>query len=124
MINMGNIPKKGDCVVKVTSPLTGEEYEGTFTWRWRTLEDLGTIAAVQSRLTEGEPIVAKTMEALIGAIAELSVVVESYPDWWEDIKDMADSGVILAVYGHYLRWRTEPFRSKKEKDKGGEASEG
>lgn len=117
-IRMGDIKRHETVSVKVTSRLSGREYEGAFTWRRRTLEDIGKIAAIQSEMTGGATIVEKTSAGLINAIAELTVVVSAYPDWWAEVKELADVGVIFAVYTRYLEWLAAPFRIEGQKDSG------
>lgn len=117
IMNTGEIKRSGTSHVDITSRLTGRHYEGDFTWRRRTLGDMGEIAAVQSRMTGGEKIVEENMALIITAIAELTVVIEDSPEWWAEVKDIPDTGVIQVVYREYINWLTAPFR--KLRDGGG-----
>lgn len=114
MMKISKIPKRGTQDVKVISVMSGRTYEGTFHWRRRTLEDVGMSQRGLSELTGGATLVDDQMAPVLRAIADLTVVVEKAPDWWEEIRELADTGVILAVYVKYAEWLREPFRAERK----------
>lgn len=123
-INMDNVKARDTVKVRVESKLSRKVYEGSFRWRRRTLADIGEIAATQSAMTGGANIVIDSMASLIGAIAELTVVIEKAPDWWQEVKDISDTGVIYTVYRRYLEWMAAPFREQEEEDEGPDSDTG
>jgi len=101
--------------VKVTSDLTEKTYEGPFTLRHANLMDMGAISATMSRINQGAPFVSNIMEAIITAIATITVCVESAPEWWEEVSDgeLLDTKLIMQINTIMLDARREskPFRS-------------
>jgi len=100
--------------VKVKSRLSGEEYEGMFHWRRRQLDDIGRISMAMSGMTGGQIVVDQGLGVLLRTIAELDVVIVEAPDWWEEVKDIPDQGLIMAVNTQYLEWLNAPFRKHRE----------
>lgn len=111
----GKIPRRGSHEVDITSSLSGRRYKGTFGWRRMTIEDYGMAARMMNELTGGMKIVDDQQAAVLRSSVNLSIVIEDYPDWWEEIREIPDYGVILAVYSEYARWLESPFREERDK---------
>lgn len=101
--------------VKVKSELTEKTYEGPFTLRHASLMDLGAISATMSRLNQGAPFVSNVMEAIMTAIATITVCAESAPEWWAEVSDgdVLDTRLIMQINTLMLdaRRKSKPFRS-------------
>jgi len=124
-MRMGDIKNRETVNVKVVSALTGDAYDGAFTWRRMKLQDYGAIAGMLSDLTDGKPLVeTSTLGPLLNSIATLTVVVEKYPDWWEEIRELPDASVISAVHRQYVEWFTAPFRQRREERARAESDQG
>jgi len=103
----------------------GREYQGGFTVRKPNFGDVGAISAGISRLAQGQPIADNQTGAILNAIANLSVLVESFPSWWDDVMEQEDIPMVMAVYAHYLRERNEsPFRQAKSRGEASDSSGG
>lgn len=114
MSTVSGIKDRDTVSVSVKSLRSGEVFEGPFTWRRRTLADLGEISGRLSQMAGGLPIVDQNIGAILRSLAELQVVVESAPDWWDRVLDEEDTSVIMAVNTKYLEWINEPFRLRRE----------
>jgi hypothetical protein len=101
--------------VDITSELTGDRYEGSFTLRHASLADFGAISAAMSRLNHGARFVSDVMEAIIQAVATITVCSETAPEWWNSVADgdVFDTRVIMQINSAMLEARSnsKPFRS-------------
>jgi hypothetical protein len=101
--------------VDLTSDLIEKTYKGPFTLRHANLMDIGAISATMSRLNQGVPFVSNIMEAIITAVATITVCVESAPEWWAEVSDgdMIDTKLIMQINTLMLdaRRKSKPFRS-------------
>ncbi len=121
IIGTGNIQSEGTCSVEIISPMSRRKYEGDFTFTRRKLDTFGLVSQLLNSMTQGSEIVDRTISAHLRAIAELTFVIKDSPPWWDEIKELADVGVILAVHNRYLDWLQDPFRSEWAEDTSGDA---
>jgi hypothetical protein len=101
--------------VDVTSELIEKRYEGSFTLRHANFADIGAISAAMSRINQGARFVSDVMEAIVQAVATISVCSESAPEWWQEVTDgdVFDTRVIMQINSAMLEARSnsKPFRS-------------
>jgi len=110
----GKIPKKGILEIDYESPMTLEHYKGEFAVRRKSLEDEGKVSQMLHILTNGTEIVDTPTRVRLTAIANLSIVVEEYPDWWEEVQEFADTATIIHVFSKYTEWQLRPFRERRK----------
>jgi len=101
---------------KTTLTIEHDGKTGEFTFRRRTIADMGTISAKLSQMTGGTPIVDEGIGNVLRAWSELFVAMEHYPEWWiHDEKIMDDTGMLFTVFSKYCDWR-DGFRGRKQRE--------
>ncbi len=104
-------------VFDYTSPLDGNRYAGTFTFRRPTVGQHVQIDSLKSALLDGRyydsdnpgrGISAET-DALASAIAFLDVCLVRGPEWWMGAQNLADLAALQALYMEAAK--ADPFRS-------------
>ena len=88
-----------------------KDYAGVFSWYRRTIGDIPLIAAEVSRLMGGQPMNGGTMGNVVQMMAELNVVTDKGPAWWNP-DTLCDEKVLVGVYGKYAEWRDNFFREE------------
>lgn len=126
-IQLPEVPKSGILRISVDSSLFGMILEGDFQVHRRTFGDAQNISKKLSSANDGMPLVGGGYALVLQAVYELEEVVDMAPDWWKQVVELQDSGVINHVYNEYSAWMLRPFRyeeiQRENRERGKEDTE-